>query len=144
MPNGLLNDPFANFNFLVELDGITTAAFHECTGFDSSVDAIEYNEGGSLSPRKFPGMVKYSNIVLKKGMTADLQLYQWHLTVVQGNIQRKNGSILLLDRAGNTVGRWDFTQGWAAKYNTPDLTAEGNAIAIESFEIVCEKVTRVQ
>jgi phage tail-like protein len=145
MPNGILVDPFVNFNFLVELDGITTAAFQECTGFDSSVDVVEYNEGGSLSPRKIPGMVKYANIVLKKGMTSDLQLYQWHLTVAQGSIQRKNGSIVLLDRAGNPVARWDFMQAWPTKYNSPDLNAQGTStIAIENFELVCELVTRVQ
>ena len=89
-------------------------------------------------------MVKFANIVLKKGMTSDLQLYQWHLTSVQGNILRKNGSIVLLDRAGNVAARWDFMQAWPTKYNSPDLTAQGNAIAIETFEIVCESMTRVQ
>ena len=103
MANGLINEPYANFNFLVELDGITRAGFHECTGFNSSVDVIEYAEGGSLTSMKLPGRVKYANIVLRRGMTDDLELYNWHLAVVQGNVQRKNGSILLLDRA--SVGR---------------------------------------
>ena len=100
MANGIINEPYANFNFLVELDGITRASFHECTGFNSSVEVIEYSEGGSLSSMKLPGRVKYANVVLKRGMTDDMELYNWHLSVVQGQIQRKNGSILLLDRSG--------------------------------------------
>ncbi len=144
MANGIVNEPYANFNFLVELDGITRAAFHECSGFNTSVDVIEYSEGGNLYNMKLPGRVKTGNIMLKRGMTDDLELYKWHLAVVQGNIQRKNGSILLLDRAGNQVARWDFTQAWPTKCEGPSLSAEGNAIAFDSYEIACTTLTRVQ
>jgi len=143
MANGTPIFPNATFNFLVELDGITRAQFHKCSGFDSTVDVIEYNEGGSLSPMKLPGMVKYANIVLEWGMT-DMQLYQWHLSVVQGQIQRKNGSIILLDRAGNPVGRWDFTQAWPTKCSYSDLSAQADEVFFERFEIVCQTLTRVQ
>jgi phage tail-like protein len=144
MANGIVNEPYANFNFLVELDGITRAAFHECSGFTSSVEVIEYNEGGSLSSMKLPGRVKYANLMLKRGITDDLELYNWHLGAVQGAIQRKNGSILLLDRAGNQVARWDFTQAWPTKCEGPDLNAEDNKIAFDSYEIVCTTLQRVQ
>ncbi len=144
MANGLLNEPYANFNFLVEIDGVTRGAFHECTGHNSSVEVIEYNEGGSLSSMKLPGRVKYANIVLKRGMTDDLDLYNWHLAVVQGAIQRKNGSILLLDRAGNLVARWDFTQAWPTKCDGPELNAEDNKVAFDTFEIACATLQRVQ
>ena len=60
-------DPLGNFQFLVEIDGITRAAFHEASGFDSTIEVIEHREGGdNLTPRKFPGMTKHSNIVLKR------------------------------------------------------------------------------
>jgi phage tail-like protein len=144
MANGIINEPYANFNFLVELDGITRGAFHECSGFTSSVEIIEYNEGGSLSSMKLPGRVKYANLMLKRGMTDDLELYHWHLSVVQGAIQRKNGSILLLDRASNQVARWDFTQAWPTKCEGPDLNAEDNKIAFDSYEIACTTLQRVQ
>jgi phage tail-like protein len=145
MANGTINYPFPNFNFLVELDGITRAAFHECTGISSTVNVIEYNEGGSLYNLKLPGRVTYANIVLRYGMTSgDMELYNWHLGVVQGNIQRKNGSILQLDAAGNQVARWDFTQAWPTKCNGPDLNAEDNKIAFESYEIACTTLQRVQ
>jgi phage tail-like protein len=77
-------------------------------------------------------------------MTDDLELYNWHLAVVQGNVQRKNGSILLLDRASNQVARWDFTQAWPTKCDGPDLNAEDNKIAFDVYEIVCTTLTRVQ
>jgi phage tail-like protein len=93
---------------------------------------------------KLPGRVKYANIMLKRGMTADLELYNWHLQVVQGTIQRKNGSIILLDRSSTQVARWDFTQAFPSKCDGPDLNAEDNKIAFDSYEIVCTTLQRVQ
>jgi phage tail-like protein len=66
MPTGVIPDPYGNYNFLVEIDGITRAAFQECSGFDSTIDVIEHREGGeNTTPRKLPGMTKFSNIQLK-------------------------------------------------------------------------------
>jgi phage tail-like protein len=72
MATATIPDPYTNFNFLVEIDGITRAAFHECSGFDSTIDVIEHREGGeNTTLRKCAGMTKYSNIVLKRGITDD-------------------------------------------------------------------------
>lgn len=136
-------DPFFNFNFLVEIDGIARAAFHEVTGFDSTIDVIEHREGGeNTTPRKLPGMTKHSNIVLKWGMTDDQDLYRWHRDTVRGNVQRRNGSIVLLDRRGQEVARWNFFNAWPAKWDGPDFNAEGNDVAIETLELAHEGVER--
>jgi phage tail-like protein len=137
-------DPFGNFNFLVEIDGITRGAFHEVNGFDSTVDVIEHREGGeNTTLRKLPGMTKYSNIVLKWGVTDDVSLYRWHRQIVTGDIERKNGSIVLLNRRGEEVARWNFVRAWPTKYDGPDFTAEGNDVAIETLELAHEGVERV-
>jgi phage tail-like protein len=136
-------DPFYNFNFLVEIDGIARAAFHEVSGFDSTIDVIEHREGGdNTTPRKLPGMTKHSNIVLKWGMTDDQDLYRWHRDTVRGNVQRRNGSIVLLDRRGQEVARWNFFNAWPAKWDGPDFNAEGNDVAIETLELAHEGVER--
>ncbi len=93
---------------------------------------------------KLPGRVRYNNLMLKRGMTDDMELYNWHLAAVQGNVQRKNGSILLLVRAGNLSARWDFTQAWPTKCTGPGLNAEDSKIAFDTYEIVCTTLTRVQ
>jgi phage tail-like protein len=136
-------DPYGNFNFLVEIDGITRAAFSEVSGFDSSVDVIEHREGGDVTtPRKLPGMTKHANIVLKWGITDDAQLWQWHLDVTKGNVQRKNGSIVMLDTAGEERVRWNFFAAWPAKWTGPSLTAEGNDVAVETLELAHEGLVR--
>lgn len=136
-------DPFLNFNFLVEIDGISRAAFQEASGFDSTIDVVEHREGGdNTTPRKLPGMTKYSNIVLKRGITDDVELYQWHRQTIQGNVQRRNGSIVLLDRQGSEQVRWNFVNAWPTKWDGPDLNAEGNDVAIETLELAHEGVER--
>ena len=136
-------DPYGNFNFLVEIDGITRAAFHEVSGFDSTIDVIEHREGGeNTTVRKLPGMTKHSNIVLKWGLADDADLYNWHRDAVNGKVQRRNGSIVLLDRQGQERMRWNFVNAWPAKWDGPDFNAEGNDIAIETLELAHEGVSR--
>lgn len=89
-------DPYRNFRFLVEIDGIVQAGFSECSGFGSSVEVVEYREGGDLTTvRKLRGLVSYPEISLKWGLTDSRELYDWHLAAVNGAVDRKNGSIII-------------------------------------------------
>ena len=92
---------------------------------------------------KLPGLTKYSNIVLKRGITDDQQLWQWHQQAVDGNVQRKNGSVVLLDRGGQEKARWNFFSAWVTKWTGPDFKAESGDVAIETLELAHERVTRV-
>jgi phage tail-like protein len=137
-------DPYGNYNFLVEIEGITRAAFHEASGFDSSIDVVEHREGGkNTTPWKLPGLTKHANIVLKWGVTDDPELYRWHQDAVNGRVRRCNGSIVLLDRAGNERVRWNFINAWPARWTGPSLMSEGNDVAIETLELAHEGIERV-
>jgi phage tail-like protein len=115
------------------------------SGFDSTIDVIEHREGGeNTTVRKLPGLTKYANISLKWGITDDRQLYQWHRAAVEGDVQRKNGSIVGLDRRGNEVLRWNFFNAWPSKYDAPDFSAEGSDVAIETLELAHEGLERVR
>lgn len=138
-------DPYVNFNFLVEIDGITRAAFHEAGGLDSSIDTIEHREGGeNITTRKLPGQVKFSNISLKWGMSDDTDLYAWHKQWADGDpaASRRNGSIVLLDRQGQEKARWNFFNAWPAKWTGPSFNAEANDVAIETLELAHEGLAR--
>jgi len=91
---------------------------------------------------KLAGLTKYSNIVLKRGVTDDRQLWDWHKQAIDGNVQRKNGSIVLLDRGGQEKARWNFFDGWVTKWTGPDFKAETGDIAIETIEIAHERMER--
>jgi len=141
MPTGQRVDPYKNFRFIVEIDGIVQAGFSECTGFGSNIEVIEYREGGDASTvRKLPGKVSFPDIVLKWGVTDSRELYDWHLTAVNGQIQRKNGSIILQDDVGQEKVRWNFFNAWPSKWDGPDFNAKGNDVAIETLTVSCEKV----
>lgn len=143
MATGQIKDPYGNFRFSVEIDGIVRAAFQECTGFDSTVEIKEYREGGeNTTVRKLPGLTKYSNIQLKWGMVDDTDLYEWHRDVIRGDFERKNGSIVLFDRKGDEVARWNFVRAWPTKYDGLDLNAVANDAAIELIELAIEGIER--
>ncbi len=143
MATGDRKDPYRSYNFLVEIDGITRAGFRECSGLDTTQDPIDYREGGEpLHVRKLPGLVKYSNISLKRGITDDAELWAWRKTVMDGKVERKNGSIILLDDTGAEKLRWNFVEGWPSKWTGPTFNATGNEVAIETLEIAHEGVTK--
>lgn len=143
MTTGSRNDPFRAYNFLVEIDGITRAAFRECSGLESSQNTIDYREGGEpLRMRKLPGLNSFANIVLRRGITIDRELWEWRKKAAEGGVERKNGSIVLLNEKGEETMRWNFVDGWPAKWSGPTLNATANEVAVESVEIAHEGVDR--
>ena len=146
MATGERTDPYRVFNFWLEIDGINRAGFRECSGLDSTQDPIEYREGNeTLTVRKLPGLVKYSNISLKWGITDDAELWDWRKKAMdKGNDKelRKNVSIILADDTGEEKVRWNLSNAWPTKWTGPSLNATGNEVAIETLEIAHEGVEK--
>jgi phage tail-like protein len=133
------DDPYKAFNFRVEIDGVTLAAFSEVSGLESQTEVIEYRTGTERNTvRKLPGLTKHANLVLRRGVTQDAELWNWRKTVVDGQVDRRNGSIVLLDDDRAEVLRWNFFDGWISKWVGPTLNAKGNEVAIETIEIAHE------
>jgi phage tail-like protein len=138
---GSRNDPFAAFNFVVEIDNVTVAGFSECSGLNTETDAIEYRNGNSdITVTKLPGLKKFGNITLKHGYTADRSLWEWRKKVLDGKTERQNGSVVLLDEGAKEAIRWNFYEAWPRKLDFPTLNAKTNEVAIETLEIVCERI----
>jgi phage tail-like protein len=143
MATGARNDPYHGFNFLVEIDGITQAGFQECGGLDSSTDPVDYREGGDPNHvRKLPGLNKFSPITLKRGITDTDELWKWRQTVVDGKVERRNGSVILLNEAGVEKLRWNFVNGWPTKWTGPAFNATSTAVAVETLEITHEELKK--
>ena len=137
-------DPYANFNFLLEIDGITNAGFSECSGLNMENTPIEYREGKDafLTPRKQPGLMKYGNITLKRGVTKNPELVNWLVDAEKGDVTRRNVSIVLQDELHQEAVRWNLREAWASKWMGPDLKANASEMAIESLEITHEGLVR--
>jgi phage tail-like protein len=143
MPTGSRTDPYRNYNFLVELDGITQAGFRECSGLDSSTSPIDYREGNDPNHvRKLPGLNSFSPLTLTRGITDSAELWRWRQTVVEGRPERKNGSVILLDDTGAEKWRWNFAGAWPSKWTGPSLNATDSAVAVEVLEITHEELRR--
>jgi phage tail-like protein len=137
-------DPYRNFNFLVELDGITAAGFAEVTIGGTTNAPLEYREGTDLpTVRKLPGTIKYDNIVLKWGLTKSPELFKWYSDVAKGKVERKNGSVVVNDIDGSARVRWNFVRGWPTSWKGPELNAKGTDVAIVTLEIAHEGLEQV-
>jgi phage tail-like protein len=133
------NDPYAQFNFLVELDDLTVAGFTEVSGLTAESDIIEYREGSDPARmRKLPALFKFGAITLKRGYTNNRELWEWRKTTLDGRTVRRNGAVILLDEAREPRLRWEFFEAWISKYEGPALNATANEAAIESVEIAAE------
>lgn len=134
-------DPYRNFRFRIEIDGITQAGFNEVSFGDSTTEMVEYREGtDSPTAKKLSGQTKYGNITLKWGLTDSSELHDWYQQIVAKGAadNRKNMSIILVDEAGSDKVRWNIVEAWPTKYDPTDFNAKGNDIAIETMEIVNE------
>lgn len=140
MPTGKRNDPYGQFNFVVEIDGVVKGGFSEVSGLTTDANIIEYREGNEQqgTTRKLPGLMKYNNIVLKRGWTADRSLWEWRKKVIDGRTERTGGSIVLLDEARQEALRWNFREGWPSKWEGPALNGKTSEVAVETLEIAHE------
>jgi phage tail-like protein len=140
-------DPYRQFRFRIEIDGITQAGFHEVTFADTTTKPVEYREGNELAAfRKLSARTKYGNITLKWGITNSMDLYKWRKQVIDSGVgsARKNMSLILVDEVGKDTARWDIHNAWPSKYDPPDFSAKGSEVAIEMLEIVHEGFKRVK
>jgi len=141
------NDPYRNFRFKVEIDGINIASFSDASIPDSTTDPVEYREGTDPTyQRKLSGLTKYGTLSLKKGLTDSMELYEWRKLVEDSGAinARKSISLVLMDEEGNDKCRWDVIEAWPTKYSSSGFEAKGSAVMIETFELALEKITRTK
>jgi phage tail-like protein len=139
-------DPLLGFHFAVEVSGIVGGYFTECSGLGSEHEVVEHKivKDGRTIVRKIPGRLKWGDITLKRGITTNMDMWDWRKMVEDGNVSsaRKNGSIIMFDQEFNEVARWNFTSGWPSKVSGPSPKADGNEVGIEELTIVHEGIER--
>ena len=141
-------NPYSNFNFIVEIDGTEIAAFSEVSGLDSENTPIEYREGADATNavRQLPGIEKYTNVQLKRGISGSLALWDWRKEVRDGLgafPPAVNVTIKLLDEThdrGSPAMTWTLTNAWPTKLTGPSLSAKGNDIAIEQLDLAHDRI----
>ena len=135
--------PLPKFHFRVEWGG-TRIGFTEVTGLEVSTDVIEYRDGASpdYSKIKMPGMQKFGNITLKRGIfKGDNEYYNWWNTHALNTIERRDITISLLNESHEPVVVWKIKNAWPVKVQSTDLKGDGNEVAVETIEIAHEGLT---
>ena len=134
------DNPYLNFNFLVDLGLGDEMGFSEVEVPSGEIEVIEYREGGDRvnSARKLPGLTKYPNVTLKRGITGRTDLFEWWKSVRDGQVPRRNVTITLLDEQRQAVLRWHLRDAFPVKLEGPTLNATGNEVAIETLELAHE------
>jgi phage tail-like protein len=139
----MANYPLPVFHFKVEWGG-QNVGFSEASGLTQEVQLIEYRDGNSpdYSTIKMPGLHKYNNITLKRGiMKGDNDFFKWLNTVKLNTIERRNLTISLLNEEHEAVMVWKAVNAFPVKVEGPGLKASGNEVAIESIELAHEGLT---
>ena len=135
--------PVPKFYFQVKWDS-QVMSFQEVSGLDIQSEEIKYRHGDSpqFSVIKMPGMKKFGNVTMKKGIfKGDNKFWDWFNQIKMNTIKRLPVTISLLDEAGKAVMVWTLTNAWPTKITGTDLKSEGNEVAIESLELAHEGLT---
>ncbi len=146
MANGR-TDPLVGFHYAVEIQGMVSGYFTECSGLGSEHEVIDHKvvDNGKEIIMKIPGRLKWENITLKRGITDNMDIWDWRKTVEDGDVDsaRANGSIVMFDQHLSEIARWNFESAWPVKVSGPQVKSDSNEIGIEELAIAHEGLWRV-
>lgn len=142
MPNRRPHDHIGQFNFKVEIEGVTVGAFRNVEGLDSETEVVEYQDGDDIILRKRPGRTKYTNLTFKRGYVNTDELWNWRKKVIEGKVERKSGSVILCADDGSEIMRYNFFEAWPCKWKGFSLDGKGNDVTVEEVEMAVEKIER--
>lgn len=131
------------FKFLVECDGVKSAAFQKCSELSVEVAKIEHYEGGVIIPNKSPGRLSFADVTLERGATSDEDLFKWFEDVARASSgiglvdpdYKRNLDIVQQDRDGRTLRRWTLNGAWPTKFVAGEWDNESDENVIESVTL---------
>ena len=142
--------PFTSFNFRVEIHVpdiskgvLCSAAFSECDGLEMTMDVKTIREGGNNTAQiRLIGPTSYGQLTLKRGMTANFDLWHW-FTATTNNIRlRGEVTVVLLAPDGRTVrASFLLSRCLPVKLKAPALNAKDGMVAVEELQLAYESLT---
>ena len=133
-------------HFMFTVDSVT-GFFIKCSGLSSENKVIEEKrmaDGNKEIVFKQPGRLSWGEMKLDRGITTDMQMWEWRKLVVEGSVTaaRKNATLTLLDMSGNPGAEWTIINAWPSKVEGPSFKADDDSIGIESMTLVYESFSR--
>jgi len=142
-------DPLLGFCFSLEVGGAVKGYFTEVSGIGSESEVIDHKvvtDKGVEIVEKLAGRLKWGDIVLKRGITSNMDIWDWRKMVEDGKLKdaRRQGSVVMYDRELKEAARWIFVNAWPSKVTGPAPKADSNEIGVEELTIVHEHIERVK
>jgi phage tail-like protein len=148
---GVEEDPLLGFRFSITLDSGVTGYFTEVSGIGAEVEVVQFkvpDQTGNavFRIRKLPGRTKWMNVVLKRGVTENMDFWEWLQKAYEGGAEaaRQNATITMYDETLTPKAEWSIDNAWPIKVAAPTFKSEGNEYGIEEIELVHEGMRRVQ
>jgi len=136
-------DPYAGFIFRVEIFGLQVGGFSQVSGLEREVQTEDFREGGRNNyTHKLATVTKYQNLSLRRGIADASELWQWHQDVVNGKIERRRITVVLLDQLQKEKWRWVFADAYPVKWSGSELNATSNEVFVESVEFAHNGIER--
>jgi phage tail-like protein len=136
-------DKLGENHFVLQVPAVTIGAFSECTGLTFEREVLEYQEGGLNGfVHKLPGRTKYTNLVLKRGITDQDALQRWFWEC-QTKARLSEISVQLVDATGAPRRTWAFAGAFPVKWTGPKLSAGSDSPATEELEIAHQGLVRL-
>ena len=143
-----LENPLVAFKFGLEIEGKLAGYFTNVGGIGSESEVVEHkvvnSETGETIIQKIPGRLTWTEVTLKRGVTSNIDVWQWRQQVVEGKVEdaRTNCSIIAYNQANEPIARWNFTSAWPSKVTGPDLNSGSAEYMVEEMVIVHEGMWR--
>jgi len=127
--------------FSVEIDGSIVGGITKVEGLKDEHEVVEYGNGEDINTLYRPGRRKHGRLTLTRDFSATKEFFLWRKSVVDGKVERKSMSVILLNDAGEESMRYNFTEAWPVSYTGPSLDSRNSSHAQESIEVAYETVT---
>jgi phage tail-like protein len=129
-------------NFQVKIEGIDVinTEFVSISGVVSESEEIEFMHGTDPYVRKSAGRVTYEPVTLERVYKGVDDFYGWRLEVENGNIERRDVTITMMDSAFRAIRAMTLEKAWPSKWEMPDMDASSSGPAIERITLCVERV----
>lgn len=138
--------PPVSFHFRVEVVGLSNAndvRFTEVGGLSLEVMTEEVAEGGeNRFIQKYPGRVKYPELVLKRGFLVKSAVFGWIRDCIERDqLTPRNVDVTLLNEAHEPLVTWHVVNAFPTKWAVSDLNASSNTVVVETLQLYYQYFT---
>jgi phage tail-like protein len=136
------HDPYGDFNFRIEINGLGSGAFQKCDGLSFEMDEIVYRESGDRYPRKRPGLRRFGSIRLTRGHIDNTDIWAWCKELIGGKIDRRDGSLHLRSDDGTDEVSYTLTGMIPVKWQGMKIDGKGDGCLVEELELAVECISK--